>query len=107
MGMWIHQVNPCLVLYPVEKIVKFEEMKKLIRKQEESIKQRNDERIKEINKKKELYLEERDLLQQEPEYFTEEATEFTDFANVLSDDYSNNGNITELHEVKNLKEEMD
>merc|ERR1711895_44573 len=58
-------------------------MKKLIRKQEESIKQRNDERIKEINKKKELYLEERDLLQQEPEYFTEKVTEFTDFANVL------------------------
>ena len=105
--MWIHQVNPCLVLYPVEKIVKFEEMKKLIRKQEESIKQRNDERIKEINKKKELYLEERDLLQQEPEYFTEKVTEFADFVNVLSEDYSNNGNITELYEVKNPNDEMD
>merc|ERR1712112_87180 len=82
-------------------------MKKFIRKQEESIKQRNDERIKEINKKKELYLEERNLLQQEPEYFREEDTEFTDFVNVLSEDYSNNGNITELHEVKNPKDEMD
>merc|ERR1712002_569549 len=82
-------------------------MKKLIRKQEESIKQRNDERIKEINKKKELYLEERNLLQQEPEYFTEKVTEFTDFVNVLSEDYSNNGNITELYKVKNPNDEMD
>merc|ERR1712002_896019 len=82
-------------------------MKKLIRKQEESIKQRNDERIKEINKKKELYLEERNLFQQEPEYFTEKVTEFTDFVNVLSEDYSNNGNITELYKVKNPNDEMD
>merc|ERR1712002_715717 len=82
-------------------------MKKFIRKQEESIKQRNDECIKEINKKKELYLEERNLLQQEPEYFTEKVTEFADFVNVLSEDYSNNGNITELYEVKNPNDEMD
>merc|ERR1712082_474872 len=82
-------------------------MKKLMRKQVENLKQHNDKRIKEINKKKELYLEERDLLQQEPEYFTEKVTEFADFVNVLSEDYSNNGNITELHEVENPKDEME
>merc|ERR1712002_449310 len=69
-------------------------MKKLIRKQEESIKQRNDKRIEEINRKKVLYLEERNLLQQEPEYFTEEDTEFTDFANILTNDYNKFENIT-------------
>ena len=104
--MWIHQVNPCLVLYPVEKIVKFEEMKKLLRKQEENIKQHNDKRIEEINRKKELYIEERNLLQQEPEYFTEENTDFTDLASILPNDYDNDENVTELHEDENLEEEM-
>merc|ERR1712082_180770 len=81
-------------------------MKKLIRKQEENIKQHNDKRIKEINRKKELYLEERNLLQQEPEYFTEEDTKFTDLASILTNDYNNDENVTELHDDENLEDKM-
>merc|ERR1711942_373609 len=67
-------------------------MKKLLRKQKENIKQHNDKRIEEINRKKELYIEERNLLQQEPEYFTEENTDFTDLASILPNDYNHSNN---------------
>ena len=85
MLMWIQQTDPCLVLYPVDKIIKFQEMKKQIKKQEKT--------IEELNKKQEaLYREEHNLLQQEPEYFPEENIDFADFAELLPEEYGYSGN---------------
>ena len=44
MLIWIQNVNPCAVLYPTENIVKFEEMKRAIKKQAEKIKELNEKR---------------------------------------------------------------
>ena len=85
MLIWIQKVNPCLVLYPVDKIIKFEEMKKLIKKQEEKIEQLNE-------KRKALYQEEHNLLQQEPDYFPEENIDFNDFAEFLPEEFGHSGN---------------
>ena len=85
MLMWIQKVSPCLVLYPVDKIIKFEEMKKLLKKQEEKIKQFND-------KRKALYLEEQNLLQKEPDYFPEDNIDFDDFAEILPEEFSHSEN---------------
>ena len=85
MLMWIQKVSPCLVLYPVDKIIKFEEMKKLLKKQEEKIKQFND-------KLKALYLEEQNLLQKEPDYFPEDNIDFDDFAEILPEEFSHSEN---------------
>ena len=85
MLMWIQKVSPCLVLYPVDKIIKFEEMKKLLKKQEEKIKQFND-------KRKALYLEEQNLLQKEPDYFPEDNIDFDDFTEILPEEFSHSEN---------------
>ena len=84
--MWIHQANPCLALshtLAVEKII-------------ESINSINPDPIE----------EEHNMLQQDPEYFTKENTDFINLANILPNDYSNDENVTELHEDKNLEDEM-
>ena len=87
MLMWIHQANPCLALshtLAVEKII-------------ESINSIKPDPVE----------EERSMLQQDSEYFTEEDTEFTNFASILTNDYDSNENVTEPHEVENIEDEMD
>ena len=84
--MWIHQANPCLALshtLAVEKII-------------ESINSINPDPIE----------EEHNMLQQDSEYFTKENTDFINLANILPNDYSNDENVTELHEDKNLEDKM-
>ena len=103
MFTWIQQAAPCLYhsmdLYHIIKERKRIEMEIEVEKK----------RIEEINRKRELYNEERNLLQQEPEYFMKENTDFTDFASILPEDYdhSNNEEIApEMHEDENFKEEI-
>ena len=103
MFMWIQQAAPCLFL-PMDphRYVKAR-MKKEMEIEAEK------KRIEEVNRKEELYNEEMNLLQQEPEYFTEENTDLSDFASILPEDYNHSNNEEtgpEMHEDENLKEEM-
>ena len=103
MFTWIQQAAPCLYhsmdLYHIINERKRIEMEIEVKKK----------RIEEINRKRELYNEERNLLQQEPEYFMKENTDFTDFASILPEDYDHSNNeeiVPEMHEDINFKEEI-
>ena len=99
MFTWIQQTAPCLFLPMDPKRYIKARMKEEMEKK----------RIEELNRKRELYNEERNLLQQEPEYFTEENTDFTDLASILPNDYdhsNNDENATDMHEDEDLKEEI-
>merc|ERR1712002_113102 len=103
MFTWIQQAAPCLFL-PMDphRYVKAR-MKKEMEIEAEK------KRIEEVNRKEELYNEEMNLLQQEPEYFTEQNTDLSDFASILPEDYDHSNNeetAPEMHEDENLKEEI-
>ena len=83
--MMIQKTRSCLIPYPVDEIIRLEEMKSKIRKQNAEIKVLEEQ-------KQALYQEEAQLLKTEPEFFQEENVDFHDFAELLPEEYGYSGN---------------
>ena len=97
--LWIQETEQCLVLYPMDKIIKHRKQAKEIKEQQQ--------RIKELTEKQAaLHQEEQELFAREPEYFPEEKTNFTDVPDFLPEEHGHLEN-KEIASNKILTDEED
>ena len=82
--MMIQKTRSCLVPYPIDEIIRLENIKKRVRKQNADIKVQEE-------RKQALYREEEKLLQAEPDFFPEPNDDFQDFAELLPEVYGYSG----------------
>ena len=82
--LMIQKTKSCLVPYPINEIIRLENMKQRVRKQKADIKVQEEQ-------KQALYQEEAQLLQAEPDFFPEQNDDFQDFAELLPEVYGYSG----------------